>query len=146
MDLGKEGFEMLETNSFDPLPDGWYPARVNKIEQRTSGAGNTYLNFEYEIAEGDHSGRKVWDGFHLWHPSAQTVQISQRRISALFKAAGFSALGNPDDLQGVEVQVRVRVRAASNGYDPSNEVRDYRSAGLPKPPTGKPEIFGRKAA
>jgi|TARA_R110002020_G_C16097028_1_gene758354 hypothetical protein len=146
MDLSKEGFEMLDTtSSFEPLPDGWYAATVEKIEEKVSNAGNTYLNFVLSVAEGDHAGRKIFDGFHLWHPSSQTVQISQRRLSALFKAAGFSALGNTDDLLFEEVQVRVRVRAGSNGYDPSNEVRDYRSAGTAKPSV-KSKAFGTQVA
>lgn len=146
MDLTKEGFELLEPDlSFEPIPDGWYSATVERVDEKVSNAGNTYLNFVLNIAEGDHAGRKMFDGFHLWHPSATTVQISQRRLSSLFKACGYSTLGDTDDLIGEEVQVRVRKKPAQNGYEASNEIRDYRSAGVPKPPPAT-SAFGARVA
>ena len=144
MDLGNE-FEMLDKIS-SVVPEGWYNAKVDQIEQRVSASDNTYLNISFKIAEGDFANQMLWDRLNLWHPQKVTVEISQRRLSALFRAAGYSSLGNTDDLLGEEIQVRVKVRSGDNGYDDQNEIRDYRSAGLPMPPTGKPEVFGRKAA
>ena len=145
MDLGNE-FEMLENISV--VPEGWYNAKIDKIEQRVSKSDNTYLNISFKIAEGDYANQMLWDRMNLWHPKKVTVEISQRRLSALFRAAGYSSLGNTDDLLGEEVQVRVKVRSGDNGYDDQNEIRDYRSAGLPTPPAGKSagDQFARKAA
>ena len=130
MDLSS--FEML-TDDFSPLPAGVYEAEVEKIETRVSGKGDEYLAMTLNVVEDGAVGKKIFDNFHLWNPNAKAVEISQRRMGSLFKAAGFPTMGPTDDLLGKQVKVRVKVRDADNGYDASNEVKAYLTSSSPRP-------------
>ena len=134
MDLSS--FEMLD-DQFSPLPAGEYEAVVEKIETKLSAKGDEYLAMTLNVVDDSGQGRKIFDNFHLWNPSAQAVEISQRRMGALFKASGFPTMGPTDDLLGKQVKVRVKVRDADNGYDASNEVKGYLTSSSPRlvPPT-----------
>ena len=132
-DLGK--FEMLP-DEFAPIPDSWYDVEIEKIDTRTSNAGNEYLALQLSVTEGDHSGRKLFPNFNLWHPDPTVVKIAQRSMGNLFKAAGFSTMGETDQLLGQ--QVRARVLAKPRKDDPEtidNVVRDFRSNGAARPPS-----------
>ena len=132
-DLGK--FEMLP-DEFAPVPDGWYEVEVEKIDTRTSNAGNEYLALQLSVTEGDHASRKFFVNFNLWHPDATVVKIAQRSMGNLFKAAGFGAMGETDQLGGQ--QVRARVVSKPRKDDPEtidNVVRDFRSNGAARPPS-----------
>ena len=130
MDLS--GFEMLN-DEFSPLPAGVYEAEVEKIETRTSIKGDEYLAITLNVIEDGAVGRKIFDNFHLWNSNSKAVEISQRRMSSLFKAAGFPTMGPTDDLFGKQVKVKVKVRDADNGYDAQNEVKAYLTSNSPRP-------------
>ena len=135
MDLSS--FKMLN-DEYSPLPAGVYEAEVEKIETRTSIKGDEYLALTFNVVEDGAVGRKIFDNFHLWNPSAQAVEISQRRMSSLFKAAGFPTMGPTDDLLGKQIKVRVKVKDADNGYEAQNQVKAYltSSSSHPLPPSG----------
>ena len=130
MDLSS--FEMLN-DEFGPLPAGVYEAEVEKIETRTSAKGDEYLALTFNVIEDGAVGRKIFDNFHLWNPNSKAVEISQRRMSSLFKAAGFPTMGPTDDLLERQVKVKVKVRDADNGYDAQNEVKAYLTSSSPRP-------------
>ena len=130
MDLSS--FEMLN-DEFSPLPAGEYEAVVEKIETKISAKGDEYLAMTLSVVEDDVLNRKVFDNFHLWNQNTKAVEISQRRMGALFKAAGFPTMGPTNDLLGQQVKVRVKVRDANNGYDAQNEVRTYLTSSSPRP-------------
>ena len=60
--------------SFDVIPAGRYQARIVEGEIRTSGdtakhPGSEYINWEYEITEGDFADRKLWGNSVFSHGS-----------------------------------------------------------------------------
>jgi len=132
-DLGK--FEMLP-DEFAPVPDGWYEVEVEKIDTRTSNAGNEYLALQLNVTEGDHANRKFFVNINLWHPDAGVVKIAQRTMGNLFKAAGFSTMGETDQLLGQQGRARVIGKHRRDDPETSDSVvRDFRSNGTPRPPS-----------
>ena len=130
MDLSS--FEILN-DEFSPLPAGTYEAEIEKIETKTSVNDDEYLALTFNVVEDGAVCRKLFDNFHLWNPNPKAIEISQRRMGALFKAAGFPTMGPTDDLLGRQVKVRVKVREAANGYDAQNEVKNYLTSSSPRP-------------
>ena len=124
-------FEIVEGN-FDPIPDGTYEIEVKSIVEDFSKAGHRYLKAEFEVIEGDHSNRRLWDRFNMWHPNPDAVLASQKQLSSLFTAAGFPTMRDTEDLIGEQVNARVRTQQ-DDGYDPKNVIKGYRSNGAPKP-------------
>lgn len=48
-------------SGFDAIPEGVYPAIVEKVEVRESKSSDyNYLNWEWTLTEGEHEGRKMW--------------------------------------------------------------------------------------
>ena len=130
MDLSS--FEMLE-DRFGPLPAGEDEALVEKIETKMSAKGDEYLAMTLNVVEDGIGNRKVFDNFHLWNHISKAVEISQLRLGALFKAAGFPTMGPTHDLLDKQVKVRVKVKEADNGFEAGNEVRTYLTSSTPRP-------------
>ena len=47
-------------SGFEPIPEGKYEATVFQVEQKTSQAGNPYLNWQFKIQGGDFDGRRMF--------------------------------------------------------------------------------------
>ena len=56
----KIDFSEVES-SFEPLEEGWYDCLINRIEVRESKSSeHNYLNWEFDVQDEDHEGRKLW--------------------------------------------------------------------------------------
>jgi hypothetical protein len=84
-----------------------------------------YLWLEFEVLAGEHAGRKLWDRLNLFHPNEQTKKIAQQALSALCHATGKLQIQASEALHGIPVLLTVRVRAAKDGFEASNEIRGY---------------------
>lgn len=114
-------------NNFAPIPAGEYPMRVINSEMRDTKAGNgKRLVLEIDITDGPHQGRKIWQGFNLVNPNPQAVEISQRQLAQLCLAVGKVAITNSDELHMHEFIGKVKVTPAQGGYDPGNEIVQYK--------------------
>ena len=86
------------------IPEGRYPARIDKVEERTSSAGNEYWNVEFTIIDGEYEGRKLWGVFML---SPQALW----KLRALAQACGLDLSGerelDSEELVGQEVGIVV---------------------------------------
>lgn len=115
--------------SFEPIPAGWYAMRVTASEWKATKAGTGhYLQMELEIDETFHpdlKGRRVWERLNLQNPNQTAVEIAQRTLSAICRAAGVMQLGDTEQLHGIPLAVKLSVSPASNGYEARNEVKGY---------------------
>ena len=74
-DTGTEGFE--------PLPAGTYTVKIDGLEKRTSQNKNEYYSVTLIVADGDFSGRRIWDRLMLMNKKA-----SIDRFFAVLMSAG----------------------------------------------------------
>ena len=66
----------IETNSYQPLPDGWYPVAIVEADMvRTKDGSNEYLKLCYEITGPEYTGRKVFDGFRMIYRATDLGRI-----------------------------------------------------------------------
>lgn len=90
-----------EVSKFETIPEGRYPARIDKIEERVGKTGdrNPYWNIEFTITAEEALGRKAWGVFML-APNALW------KLRQLYEALGIECAGeqelNSDELIGQE--------------------------------------------
>ena len=134
----------VETTSYEPLPDGVYPAKLRDV---TTHEGRTapYWRWEYEITDPQYAGRRMW----------YNTSLSDRalwRLRNVFDAFCVPADTNTDDLIGLSVQLAVGSEIQEQGAGAGqtrNVVRDVLPSQLsnseqglaPSTPASDPEPF-----
>ena len=98
-------------SSFDPIPAGKYLAAIVASELRPtkSGSGH-YLELTFEIAEGQHKGRRLWARLNLDNPNPQAVQIARGELSAICRAVGVLQPRDSAELHNLPLSIKVACR------------------------------------
>ncbi len=135
---------------FVVLPADEYLVQIiNSSNKVTKDGRGKYLELEMAVLDGEHKDRKVFDRLNLVNPSAQTVEIAQRTLSAICHATGVMTVANSEQLHFKPMVAKVTVKPARKDektgktYEASNEVKGYRSpegdypTASSSPPAGK---------
>lgn len=111
------------------IPAGTYLAHITESDIRTLGSGNGQgLKLTFEIIDGQHKGRKVWDNLNIQHNNETTQRIAQAQLSALCHAVNVIKLEDTSALHYKPVKIKVTVREAEGKYQESNNIKGYESA------------------
>ena len=144
MDFSNINFDAVEAApSFEPIPAGNYKCVITDHEQKpTKAQTGSYLQLKIEVIEGHFTGRVVFDRLNLENPNATAVEIATRTLKSIGAALNVP-LHNSEELLDKPLMVKLAVRPASNGYDASNDVKGYASAGAapsaPAAPAAAPQ-------
>ena len=94
-----ENYETLLPETFDPatqegttiVPVGTYAAQITDacVAQPKSGDGY-YIGLTWQITEGEHEGRCVWQRITFMHSNVQAVRIGRQQFKDLCVATGIS--------------------------------------------------------
>ena len=119
-----------DAKPLEPLEEGEYSATVIKAEEGVSQAGNPKIDLRWEVTEGEHEGRLIFDNLTF-------TQKSLWRVKQLFEAAGMDAEGeaaiDADELVGIECNLLVSIeegnvnQATGENYPPRNRVNKYKT-------------------
>ena len=131
-----------ENRSSDPLPKGSYVVEITDAEIKdTKNRSGTGLKLEYTVIDPpEYARRKVFQFINLKHTNEQAEQIGQSQLSALCRATGIDKLADTDQLFQKMLRIGVKIRAARDGYEASNDVSAYEalsdsaSTMQPRPP------------
>ncbi len=116
----------VEPDKFDLLPPGKYIVQLVMSEKKATKNGmGAYLSMQFEVIDGEHNGRRLFDNLNLWNQNKTTVEIAQKSLSALCRAVGTGPIRNIDPLLMVPVYAQVTVAKPKNGYDASNRIQTY---------------------
>jgi len=128
-----------EVRSFEPLPRGVYSAMITEsaIKQTKRGDGE-YLALTFEIVDGKHAGRRLWQNLNLSNPNKQAEDIAREELNNICAALGFAKgakLTNTEQLHDIVMNVDVGLDAK----DPTrNRIFAYTAASSsPTPTTAK---------
>lgn len=97
-----------ESQSFEPIPDGIYTAKLLSVEARESRAGNPMWTWELEIDEGDHKGRRQWVNTSL-------SENAQWKMKEVFDAFGYTTDSDTDEMVGDRIKIAVSTRVIESG-------------------------------
>lgn len=111
-----------------PIPAGKYRCVITKSDWKPTKAGSgRYLEFVFQIVDGEHNGRMVWSRLNLENPNQQAVQIARAELSSICRAVGKMKPRETTELHDIPLVVSVSVAKRSDTGDPTNEVKGYES-------------------
>lgn len=69
-------FENVEERSFSPLPEGTYTLQLVKADytKPDDPEKKSFINTEYDVVEGEHANKKVWDRIYTNEKSMWRVK------------------------------------------------------------------------
>jgi hypothetical protein len=109
----------MESNSFEPLEPGDYPAVIEKIaEKGPGGSGYKYLEFEFKITADGSENRKAWT-IYSYSPKALWKMKEDLENLGLDVSSGTF---DTDTLLGQDVTLTLGLRDKYNGSPDENGV------------------------
>ena len=111
------------TTPYELLPAGKYRAQIVESEMRVTKNGmGQFLWLMLDILEGEHKGRKIFDQLNLVNANPTTVEIAQRKLSAICHATGKMHVSDSEELHLIPMTIQVKVKPPKNGYGESNAI------------------------
>lgn len=133
---GFDANQVEPTTDFEPIPAGKYLAVITESEYKPNKAGTgTYLQFTFEIMEGDYKGRFLWARLNLENPNETAVKIARGELSAICRAVGVMAPKDSVELHNLPLTIKVKCKKRKDTDEISNEIKGYmkKDAALGKP-------------
>lgn len=110
-----------------PIPAGDYRCVCVKSDWKNTSKGGKYLEFTWQVVDGEHLGRMVWSRLNLQNSNSQAVQIARSELSSICKAVGVVKLRDSIEVHDVPLVVSVAVKKREDNGDLTNEVAGYKS-------------------
>jgi Protein of unknown function (DUF669) len=136
-ELNFDAEKVEPSQDFAPIPAGEYVAMAIGSEFKTTASGNgEYLQFCWEVIDGEHKGRRLWDRLNLHNPSETAVKIAQGTLSAICRSVGVMRPKDSSELHNKPVMVKVALEERNDkAGEFRNVVKGYASAngGSPAP-------------
>lgn len=116
--------ENVEANpGFEPIPAGKYQAVAVDSEMKDTKKGNgQYLQFIFEIIEGEYKGRKIFHRFNMVNENKTAQDIGHSQLKQFAEAAGKPNARDSAELHNTPVFLNVIVRQDQQ-YGPQNDVK-----------------------
>ena len=109
----------------EPLPAGKYVAVITASEMKPARNGNgSYRELTFQVIEGPHRGRLVWERLNLDNPNPLTVKIARSELSAICRAVGVMQPKDSCELHNLPLVIAVRQETDANG-EQRNRIRSY---------------------
>lgn len=135
--------------AFELLPAGRYLAMIVESDiAPTKKNDGQIAKFTWQIVEGEHEGRKLWQNLNIDNPNEKASAIAKRELSAICHAVGKLQVSDTNDLHDIPVVVVVKVTPAKDGYEAKNEIKGVEAPGKAKAekPSAAASLAPAKAA
>lgn len=137
--------DIPEQDSFEPIPAGWYNARITEAEVKSTKAGTgSYIKVRYDITGPTHQGRVVYGNINLSNPNQQAEQIGIQQLGSLARAIGLEVISDSDQLINRDVQIKLSIKKDTSGqYNDSNDVKGFKAVDgvMPSMPTASAPTY-----
>jgi len=119
--------EVEPVGSFDVLPIGEYLVVISASlrDPNKRGTGQL-LQFTFDIVDGEHKGRKLFERLNIIHENETAQRIAQQTLSAICYVTGVMHPKQSEELHGIPFIVRVGIRPAKGEYLESNNILEYK--------------------
>lgn len=123
---GFDANQVEPSNDFDTIPAGKYVALITQTEMKPNKAGTGhYLQFTFQIIEGEFKNRLLWARLNLDNPNPAAVQFARAELSAICRAVGVLAPNDSVDLHNLPLVVSVTCRKRKDTGEIANEIKNY---------------------
>ena len=134
------GFNASEVDpaaDFEPVAPGSYTAVITESETKPTKAGTgSYLQFTFQIVDGEHQGRLLWARLNLDNPSETAGKIARGQLSALCRAVNVLQPKDSLELHNIPLVIKVGVKRRDDTGDMTNEIKGYTARGGGVPSNG----------
>jgi hypothetical protein len=124
-----DGFNANEVDpnfAFEAIPAGKYVAVIVDSESKpTKNGGGQYLQFTFQIIEGEYKDRLLWSRLNLDNKNATTVRIARAELSAICRAVGVPAPKDSCELHNIPLIVAVGQKKRNDTGEPTNVIKGY---------------------
>ena len=104
-------------DSFAPIPEGYYPAVVESIEQGFDKSGGVRFTAKTRLRDCPFNGRVILENFNVGSSNPQAVEIGRKQLAALARACGVNgALTSPQQVIGVPIYVKIPAQKPDEKY------------------------------
>jgi len=111
---------------FDPIPAGKYLAIITESEMKDTKSGDgKYLQFTFQVLEGEFKGRMLWARLNLDNPKATTVKIARAELSAICRAVGVMAPKDSVELHNLPLIITVAHKKRKDTGEITNVIKGY---------------------
>ena len=122
---GFDASQVPEQQEFSALPEGQYVAIATASEMKVTAKGNgEYLQFTFEVMDGQQRGRKLWARMNLKNHNQTAVDIAQRELGAFCRAVGIIKPADSAELHNKPVLLTVGLEMDDRRRE-SNVIRKY---------------------
>ena len=123
---GFNAAEVEPSKPATPLPAGKYLVSIVESEDKPTKSGTgSYVQFTFEVLDGEHKGRKQWARLNLNNPSAQAVQIARAELSAICHAVNVLSPRDSQDLHNIPLVIDVVLEKRKDTGAMTNRVKSY---------------------
>ena len=130
--------EVTPTTGFEPIPKGKYNAVIVESDEKATRSGSgSYLEFTYEIIDGEYKGRKLWSRHNVRNQNQKAVEIARKEVSAICHAVGTLQIKYTEDLHNKPLVINVSTTRNETG-EITNEIRGFEAAGGVASQTARP--------
>lgn len=110
-------------NDFDLIPPGKYMAQIVDTEVKGTAAGTgKILAVQWEIMEGRHERRRVFQNINYENASAGAQEIGQKQLGQITWALGIQRLRDTNDLHFKPALITVKIGKMDPQYGQKNEI------------------------
>ena len=130
--LNFDATQVEPDTGFDTVPAGWYNASIDEsdIKPTKDGAGS-YLQCRFNILDGQYRGRKLFARLNIRNANAQAQEIALRQLSAIGHAVGVLHIQDSQQLHGLPLKLKVKIRKGDDNYEDQNEIISYKNINEP---------------
>lgn len=112
--------------AFEAIPAGKYLAIITESEEKPTKSGTgKYLQFTFQIIEGEFKDRLVWTRLNLDNPTPKTVRIARAELSAICRAVGVPAPKDPVELHNIPLVITVGQKKRADTGEMGNVIKGY---------------------
>ena len=125
---GFDASQVGEMMEFSAIPEGQYVVIATQSEMKpTKNGQGQYLQFTFEVLDGQFKGRKLWTHLNLHNASQTAVDIAQRELGAICKAVGVIKPSDSSELHNLPMLVKVAVELNDKNQE-TNIIKKYEPA------------------
>jgi hypothetical protein len=117
------------SNSFEPLPNGWYDATITgaEVKDTKSGTGQ-YIAVRFDITGPTHQGRVVFTNVNIRNSSVKAEKFGREQFAAILLAGGIASATDSDQLIGASMKIELGLEH-SEEYGDKNKIKSYKALG-----------------
>jgi hypothetical protein len=126
--LNFDATQVEPDTGFDTVPAGWYNVMMDESDLKPTKDGHgTYLQARFNILDGQYKGRKLFTRLNIRNANAQAQEIALRQLSAIGHAVGVLHIADSQQLHGIPLKVKVKIRKGDDNYEDQNEIISYKN-------------------